>query len=341
MNPFLKPTLLTLCYILTAHQGFTQNSTSIPPNNNNLSHDEIYDRLNNTHTYNNVLFLGMFNTQQDAEMYLRQNRINPTTLQKYDKVFAFGKDNKVYEMVRVLDDNLGGGTFTNYDQVDLQKLRIRNLTAHSNGNDVAVNLLLRNIIKVDNWLAESPPNGFESACTNTKVSHIDIRYTKDDKIAEWTGKGIIPGVDMLEKNGFELTSWLAGFKFTKRFGPSNNERQTITVKVYDDQNKYIIEEGNEHSQQNMDNNYIIEKLEERKNGDNKMTEEEYNKISKNFRPAINKFNKSQTENLGGVKIKIDPNKQTIIKDTSSDGKRVHDKVIKQKPTNDDISWPIK
>jgi hypothetical protein len=82
MKPFIITLFVMLCYCLSAHLCFTQNSDSNHLNNNNLSHDEIYDRLNNTKTYNNVLFLGMFNTQQDAEMYQRQNRINDRFLKK-------------------------------------------------------------------------------------------------------------------------------------------------------------------------------------------------------------------------------------------------------------------
>src|SRR3989337_288820 len=56
------------------------------------SEDDFKKYINedNFKYYRNGLFLGMFNSQREADEFLKQNTINPITLEKYDFAIAFG-----------------------------------------------------------------------------------------------------------------------------------------------------------------------------------------------------------------------------------------------------------
>lgn len=68
--------------------------------------------------YKNGLFLGMFESQENAEEFLTKNIFNPATLEKYDVAFAFGTSGKnpwvmLWETTRVMSDNLSWSPLTN------------------------------------------------------------------------------------------------------------------------------------------------------------------------------------------------------------------------------------
>ena len=58
---------------------------------------------------------------------------------------------------------------------------------------------------------------------------------------------------------------------------------------------------------------MIEKLEESQKNGHKYSEQQFGIIEKSFNPALNKFKESHPQNIGGVKMEIDPGKQTAKK----------------------------
>ncbi len=160
------------------------------------------DSRQNFKHYESGLFLGMFNSQDDADLRKALAEVNPVTLKPYDVVFAFGISGnqpwvKAWEVVRVAGDNLQFSPLTNYGRLD--GLAFDMVVAHSNGNDVVSNAIKAGILKANVFVAIAPPAGFKDEARNLPVKSVEIYRTPGDPVAEKLGKKTVFGA--LQKLG--------------------------------------------------------------------------------------------------------------------------------------------
>ena len=153
--------------------------------------------------YDSGLFLGMFNSQQDADTRKLKGEINPLTLKEFDVVFAFGMSGdepwvKAWEAVRVAGDNLHfAPLMTDYEKI--RRMNLDTVVAHSNGNDVASTAIKVGFVRARKFVAVAPPAGFRDEAKHLPVESVEIYRTKRDPVAEVLGKKTVLG--LLQKVG--------------------------------------------------------------------------------------------------------------------------------------------
>ncbi len=216
------------------------------------------EQYDNSKKYENMLWLGMNNSQEMAEEFIKQHPINPINNQPWDGAMAFGFDSegnpflKVLEVARNIEDNLNFSLFTNYEKV--RNLNINTLVAHSNANDVAYNSIVSGLIKVNNWVMVSPPTGYEgkvNSLSHSQVKNINIFYSKGDPFPTVIGKTLIPFMNEFTKLFGDMTiGWnktpsgelYYGPKFTVYFGDETYPPPHTDKYVFDNPILYYVPE---------------------------------------------------------------------------------------------------
>ena len=151
--------------------------------------------------YESVLFLGLFNTPDQAEARRLRGVVNPLTGKPFDGVFAFGTDGKVREVTRAIGDNLSWSPLSGYEQ--LRGIEADYVVAHSNGNDYGANAIKAGYVKVNKLFAAfAPPAGFEREAEHLDVPEVRIWKREGDAVAYTHGKTLLgPVITGLQRLG--------------------------------------------------------------------------------------------------------------------------------------------
>jgi|GEM_PF-6695358 len=164
--------------------------------------------LGNPKEYKNVLIAGMFTSQADVEKFIKDNPYNPMNGETWDMVYASGLSPNgtpmpiilVPETARVVTDNLSYSLLTDYER--LKNIKVEYLVSHSNGVDIAFNVIKYGYVHAEHWVMISPPSGYQSkvkTILESEVKDIKIFHTEGDKVVSTLGKNLLPGLSPLGK----------------------------------------------------------------------------------------------------------------------------------------------
>lgn len=166
--------------------------------------DEFLRSVNGRRTkYESVLLLGMFNSPGEAAKYIGKQVVNPVTGKPFDRIIALGRagaEFKLWEVVRVVGDNLSWSPLTDYSE--LAGIETDYLVAHSNGNDYGANAMKLGFIRVNKeFLALAPPAGFEAEARFLAVPRVRIFQRAGDPVTEKLGKTLLgPLMRLLQRH---------------------------------------------------------------------------------------------------------------------------------------------
>ena len=193
---------------------------------------DFVNYINGKKKYQSVLMLGMFNGPEDADKYKARDVIHPITGRPFDKVIALGRSGdeyKLWEVVRVVGDNLSWSPLTDYTKLD--GIEVEELVAHSNANDFAANAIKAGILTVDKeFLALAPPAGFEAEARFLPVPKIRVFQREGDKVTHELGKTLLGPVmrllqrhsdvdlGVLSRNSWDGQDLFVGMKMSRPLG---------------------------------------------------------------------------------------------------------------------------
>jgi len=148
--------------------------------------------------YKSLVILGYAWSQDEVAEFLPVvlNLTNPWAQTKFENVFAFGVrgDNPVsrtFELLRVISDNVNYFGLVDTKDSKLEDAYIETLVAHSNGCDVAVNLIRQRKIHVGKLVLLAPPFGTAEEAKYLPVEELIIRHVEGDLVSELIGKGML------------------------------------------------------------------------------------------------------------------------------------------------------